>query len=172
VVYSETPGSRRFVLRRHRRIQGKGEEGACPPPLRDKKKGNRGKGRREKRREKEKRKREERKKKGKREERKKGKKSKREERKKKGKIRISKIWTPELGVCEGRLQREENSQGNSGYNYGTLPSSETSSHIRKSIRTRLQKLRYGRGNSVPHSVRMSCKQIYQGKIVRETAPPT
>jgi len=42
----------------------------------------------------------------------------------------------------------------------------------KSIRTRLQKVRYGRGNSTPHSVRMPCNQIHQGGIVRETTPPT
>jgi len=33
-------------------------------------------------------------------------------------------------------------------------------------------VRHGRGNSTPHSVWMPCNQIHQGKIVRETTPPT
>jgi len=64
------------------------------------------------------------------------------------------------------------SQSDSGDDYGTPSSAKTSSHSRNSIRTRLQKVRYGRGNSTPHSVRMPCNQVYQGKIVRETTTST
>jgi len=43
---------------------------------------------------------------------------------------------------------------------------------RNSIRTRVQNVRYGRGNSTPYSVRMPRNQIHQGNIVRETTGPT
>jgi len=75
------------------------------------------------------------------------------------------LETIHKGTKEGKIKRnpalrEENSQSNSGDYNGTLSSTEPSSDIRKSIRTRLQKVRYGRGNSTPHSVRMPCTQIH------------
>jgi len=66
---------------------------------------------------------------------------------------------------------EKNSQINRGDDYGTLSSAETYSHSRNILRSRLQKVRYERGNSTPYSVRMTRNKIHQGKIVRETTSP-